>query len=53
MPLQALFQRINDKRILLKLPTITEDRFIEAISSLQFSGKIIINEGIVYVNEIV
>jgi hypothetical protein len=48
MPLKELFKQINDKRLLLKLPLITQDRFLEEITVMQLSGKLIIQDGIVY-----
>jgi len=44
MPLKDLFRLINDKRILLGLQPITDDMFVEDISVLQLTGKIMIIE---------
>lgn len=48
MNLPELLKQINDNRLKLNLPLVTEDRFLEEITVMQLSGKLIISEGMVY-----
>jgi len=48
MPLKDLLRIINDKRILLGLQPITDDIFVEDISVLQLSVKIMIIDNCAY-----
>jgi hypothetical protein len=47
MSLNELFKAINDKRLKLDIPLITEERFLEEISLMQVCGKIKIENGII------
>lgn len=46
-PIGELFRSINIDRMQLKLPLITEERFVEEISIMQILGKVEIKDGIV------
>lgn len=47
MTLQELFRQVNDVRIKLNLPLITEERFLEEICVMQVMGKIQVENGVV------
>lgn len=48
MLLKELFKQINDRRLLKNLPLITEERFIEEISVMEYCGKIMVKNGEIF-----